>query len=288
MSETRKDDVPKKPDGWRSGSERTQDAGSCPHSTVDPKNCAICEAHTAPAVDGDAVREALVRVLAMADMSRVGEKRMVALCKALGIHDGSVHSEVADALLSRSRPEAAPGGETGDVMRSDAWSQIVREAAEMLERSHEVAEPVALDYAGRLHVLADALRTTPPAAPSANAEAVPTTLTEELRRAINRVSAENGSDTPDFILAEFLTAQIEAFNKAVHHRSDWYGHHQCIARPAPRVPEGSEPTRFSESDIQSWRNHALRDAGCEASTEAVDRFAEALRAALSAEPRGRV
>jgi hypothetical protein len=31
-----------------------------------------------------------------------------------------------------------------------------------------------------------------------------TTLRDELSAALNRYSAENGSDTPDFILAEYL------------------------------------------------------------------------------------
>lgn len=52
---------------------------------------------------------------------------------------------------------------------------------------------------------------------------------EALVKAINSVSAENGSDTPDFILAEFLAAQLDAFNQAVHRRSQWYGHHQSVA-----------------------------------------------------------
>ena len=54
-------------------------------------------------------------------------------------------------------------------------------------------------------------------------------LREKLASAINYVSAENGSDTPDFILADFLAAQLRAFDEAVHRRSQWYGHHQSIS-----------------------------------------------------------
>lgn len=51
--------------------------------------------------------------------------------------------------------------------------------------------------------------------------------TDELRNkiaaAINSVSAENGSNTPDFILAEYLTDCLAAFDKASRARERWYG-----------------------------------------------------------------
>lgn len=52
---------------------------------------------------------------------------------------------------------------------------------------------------------------------------------EELRKkvevAINECSAENGSNTPDFILAEFLTDCLTAWDKASMARERWYGKH---------------------------------------------------------------
>ena len=44
------------------------------------------------------------------------------------------------------------------------------------------------------------------------------TLRGELREALNRCSAENGSNTPDFILAELLVGSLAAFNHAVAER----------------------------------------------------------------------
>ena len=44
----------------------------------------------------------------------------------------------------------------------------------------------------------------------------------ELQRVINRCSKENGSDTPDFILARFLEECLEAFDNAVSVRTAWY------------------------------------------------------------------
>ncbi len=48
-------------------------------------------------------------------------------------------------------------------------------------------------------------------------------LREEIESAINRTSSENGSNTPDFILAEYLTDCLAAFDKAVVAREKWYG-----------------------------------------------------------------
>ena len=49
------------------------------------------------------------------------------------------------------------------------------------------------------------------------------TLRERIQHSINCVSAENGSNTPDFILAEFLTDCLAAFDKASRAREKWYG-----------------------------------------------------------------
>lgn len=40
----------------------------------------------------------------------------------------------------------------------------------------------------------------------------------ELRDLLNRHSAENGSDTPDFILAEYLIRCLVSFDYAVRYR----------------------------------------------------------------------
>jgi len=48
-------------------------------------------------------------------------------------------------------------------------------------------------------------------------------LRRALTREINRASAENGSDTPDWILAEFLSGCLERFDEATRERERWYG-----------------------------------------------------------------
>lgn len=49
------------------------------------------------------------------------------------------------------------------------------------------------------------------------------TLEQAIRAVLNSHSAENASDTPDFILAEYLTGCLDAFNQAVRVREKWYG-----------------------------------------------------------------
>ena len=48
----------------------------------------------------------------------------------------------------------------------------------------------------------------------------------ELQSLLNRHSKENGSGTPDFILAEYLWGCLLHFNAAVNRREAWYGREQ--------------------------------------------------------------
>jgi hypothetical protein len=45
----------------------------------------------------------------------------------------------------------------------------------------------------------------------------------DLETLLNRHSMENGSDTPDFILATYLADCLATFDKATAHREAWYG-----------------------------------------------------------------
>jgi hypothetical protein len=45
----------------------------------------------------------------------------------------------------------------------------------------------------------------------------------ELSSVINRHNLENGSDTPDFILAQHLLFCLQAFNATTQAREKWYG-----------------------------------------------------------------
>ncbi len=49
------------------------------------------------------------------------------------------------------------------------------------------------------------------------------TLEQALQSLLNRYSAENGSNTPDFILATYMLASLKAFETASLERERWYG-----------------------------------------------------------------
>lgn len=49
------------------------------------------------------------------------------------------------------------------------------------------------------------------------------TLTEKLAQLLNYHSMEQFSDTPDFILAEYMMDCFRAWNKGVEAREKWYG-----------------------------------------------------------------
>ena len=63
------------------------------------------------------------------------------------------------------------------------------------------------------------------------------TFEKDLRILINIYSKENGSDTPDFILAEYLDGCLRVYNHAVTNREFWYGR-------APNMDGGDAPNPF--------------------------------------------
>lgn len=80
--------------------------------------------------------------------------------------------------------------------------------------------------------LVAALTTQPQAEPAAS------DFRKALEHAINRHSMENGSNSPDFLLAEYLVDCLAAFDKVVTRREAWYGRApELVATPtAPTEP----------------------------------------------------
>lgn len=50
-----------------------------------------------------------------------------------------------------------------------------------------------------------------------------TTFEQDIEGSINKHSKENDSNTPDFILAKYLSKCLEAFNECSRSREKWYG-----------------------------------------------------------------
>ena len=73
-------------------------------------------------------------------------------------------------------------------------------------------------------------------------------LADELREFLNARSVESGSNTPDFILADYLLGCLAAFEGAVNARDEWNS-------DAGKVPHGF--ARYStslkdETELDCW------------------------------------
>jgi hypothetical protein len=65
---------------------------------------------------------------------------------------------------------------------------------------------------------------------------------KRIQAAINGCSKENGSNTPDWILAEYLDNCLRAFDVATAAREDWYGMHlRPGGDPGPDSPPKGQP-----------------------------------------------
>jgi hypothetical protein len=49
------------------------------------------------------------------------------------------------------------------------------------------------------------------------------TLQRAIEHAINAHCAENDSNTPDFLLAEYMLGCLKVFNNTIRQREQWYG-----------------------------------------------------------------
>lgn len=67
-----------------------------------------------------------------------------------------------------------------------------------------------------------------------------TKLQTAIQHAINCASAENGSDTPDFILAEYLTDCLAAYDRALVAREKWHGRACGVGNPDSEQPPSME------------------------------------------------
>lgn len=66
----------------------------------------------------------------------------------------------------------------------------------------------------------------------------------DLAALLNRYSRENGSNTPDFILADYLLLCLIAYDAAVQRRAEWYGRIDMPGRGSVPYP----PTELTKED----------------------------------------
>ena len=71
---------------------------------------------------------------------------------------------------------------------------------------------------------------------------------KQLEEIINCNCMENGSDTPDFILAEYMHDCLLAWDRATKRREEWYGRKtQAVSSPNDKLRHGREPDNRKET-----------------------------------------
>lgn len=66
---------------------------------------------------------------------------------------------------------------------------------------------------------------------------------EELTHLLNRYSRENASNTPDYILADYLIECLDSFNKITRMRESWYGRDPSVFPALARVLADDDVSR---------------------------------------------
>lgn len=108
-----------------------------------------------------------------------------------------------------------------------ADGETAKAAAEYVQELHEARATIATLTAEKRDVMmdlaAEQLLTTTLTGGKIEMSDPTRTFSEELEKLLNMKSMEQGSDTPDFILAEYMLACLNAFNSATNCREAWYG-----------------------------------------------------------------
>ena len=84
----------------------------------------------------------------------------------------------------------------------------------------------------------------------------PGTFQRALIDLVNAYSIENGSNTPDYIVAGYLEQCLDAFNSAIRCRESWYGRTNEYPADLDHLKEANRKSRTGET---SSRNNNLND-----------------------------
>ena len=88
-------------------------------------------------------------------------------------------------------------------------------------------------------------------------------LEHAISSALNRFSAENPSNTPDWILAQYLLGCLAAWNQGVQQRETWYGRDArpsaAVSGPGPISPLGHGTLCGKKPHIRGGYLHAADD-----------------------------
>lgn len=143
----------------------------------------------------------------------IGEDRSAWAIRALCDEVGNLHQHLD--RLRMSMPPDTPTAQQARAFYNDAQ-----------DRYHWILHnvPAAISPADMVDIVEEEMRDTPQPMPGLDpsVEEAPRTLAQDLTQVINRHSAENGRDTPDWILGNFLLGCLESFNVASRARDKWW------------------------------------------------------------------
>lgn len=93
------------------------------------------------------------------------------------------------------------------------------------------------------------------------------TFRKELIELINKHSKENDSNTPDFILADYLIGCLNAFDKTIQMRESWYGRNLTVNQ---NIPITAAPPSVSDEELQQIANFLNSEKGKDALKKAFE------------------
>lgn len=163
---------------------------------------------------------------------RAGAISIIEKAKSLGL-DGQMYGIIAQSAINRGLAKCRAEGDNAGIERMmqsqaalDHVLSIWKEVETKMDAEPKSAKDRVLSHLRRINLGGQPEQTE-------GQKIVEDTLTfgEELKTLINKYSRENNSNTPDFILAEFMCNALNTFETYVKARDNWYG----IA-PVPGVP----------------------------------------------------
>lgn len=80
---------------------------------------------------------------------------------------------------------------------------------------------------------------------------------KELQKLINCHSMENGCNTPDFLLAEYLSDCLDSFDRVVKAREKWYGREAEPVCPQPPIPMSPPSLPIPPQERHYCKDHAI-------------------------------
>lgn len=158
-------------------------------------------------------------------------------------------TEVAVPITMRQAWEDAQAAAEAEAAEVDRLAAALKEAQAKVQHMHDLYKALGVQWGGDPFAVIQQLLERAKRPNDAPEEASP--FQRELGTLLNRHSLENGSDTPDFLLAQFLVGALSEANVLVRQREAWYG----------RDPDAASAAAPSDAELDADLIQALTVAG---------------------------